>query len=50
MHRFSMIIIIIAVVMKFAAVNYPAITLVLWYFYIWFFYGFLIVKGYLVNR
>ena len=45
-----MIIIIIAVVMKFAAVNYPANTLVLWYFYIWFFYGFLIVKRYLVNR
>ena len=49
-HRFSMIIIIIAVVMKFAAVDYPAITLVLWYFYIWFFYGFLVVKGYSVNR
>ena len=44
LHLFSMIIIIIAVVMKFAAVNYPANTLVLWYFYIWFFYGFLIVK------
>ena len=50
LHRFSMIIIIIAVVMKFAAVDYPAITLVLWYFYIWFFYGFLVVKGYSVNR
>ena len=50
LHLFSMIIIIIAVVMKFAAVDYPAITLVLWYFYIWFFYGFLIVKGYSVNR
>ena len=44
LHRFSMIIITIAVVMKFAAVDYPAITLALWYFYIWFFYGFLIVK------
>lgn len=50
LHLFSMIIIIIAVVMKFAAVDYPAITLVLWYFYIWFFYGFLIMKGYSVNR
>lgn len=50
LHLFSMIIIIIAVVMKFAAVYYPAITLVLWYFYIWFFYGFLVVKGYSVNR
>ena len=44
-HLFSLIIIIVAVVMKLAAVDYPAITLVLWYFYIWFFYGYLIVKS-----
>ena len=50
LHLFSLIIIIIAVVMKFIDVDYPAITLVLWYFYIWFFYGFLIVRRYLIDR
>ena len=48
-HLFSLSIIIIAVVMKLKAVDYPAITLVLWYFYIWFFYGFLIVRRYLTD-
>ena len=43
-HVFSLAIIMIAVVMKIAGVEYPAITLVLWYFYIWFLYGILIVK------
>ena len=43
-HVFSLIIIIIAVFMKFAGVEYPAIALVLWYFYIWFLYGILIIK------
>ena len=43
-HVFSLIIIIIAVAMKFAGVEYPAIALVLWYFYIWFLYGILIIK------
>ena len=36
-HLFSLLIIIAAVIMKFASVDYPAVTLVLWYFYIWFF-------------
>ena len=48
-HLFSLIIIIIAVMMKLRAVDYPAITLVLWYFYIWFFYGFLIVRRCLIE-
>ena len=43
-HVFSLAIILIAVVMKIAGVEYPAVTLVLWYFYIWFLYGILIVK------
>ncbi|MBR4543247.1 MAG: hypothetical protein IKO53_03455 [Lachnospiraceae bacterium] len=45
-HVFSMVMIIIAVVMKIAGIDYPAITLVLWYFYIWFLYGILIVRTY----
>ncbi len=49
-HLFSLLIIIIAVIMKFATVEYPAITLVLWYFYIWFFYGYLIIKRYLIKH
>ena len=50
LHLFSLIIIIIAVAMKIAAVQYPAIALVLWYFYIWFFYGYLIIKRYLIKH
>ena len=38
-HVFSMVIIMIAIIMKIAGMDYPAITLVLWYFYIWFLYG-----------
>ena len=49
-HLFSLFIIIIAVIMKFAAIEYPAIILVLWYFYIWFFYGYLIIKRYLIKH
>ena len=45
-HLFSMLIILIAIVMKIVGMDYPAITLVLWYFYIWFLYGALIVKRY----
>lgn len=47
---FSLAIIVAAVIMKLASMEYPAITLVLWYFYIWFFYGFLIVRRYFVVR
>ena len=43
-HVFSMAIIAVAIIMKIVGVKYPAITLVLWYFYIWFLYGILIVK------
>ena len=50
MHIFSLIIIIIAVVMKVNSIDYPAITLVLWYFYIWFFYGYLIIKRYVIKH
>ena len=50
MHIFSLIIIIIAVVMKVNSIEYPAITLVLWYFYIWFFYGYLIIKRYVIKH
>jgi hypothetical protein len=49
-HLFSLAIIVAAVIMKLASMEYPAITLVLWYFYIWFFYGFLIVRRYFVLR
>ena len=45
-HVFSMVIIAVAIIMKIAGIKYPAITLVLWYFYIWFLYGILIVKRY----
>ena len=45
-HVFSLVMIIIAVVMKIAGIDYPAVTLVLWYFYIWFLYGILIVRTY----
>ena len=44
-HVFSMIIILIAIAMKIAGIDYPAITLVLWYFYIWFLYGALNIKA-----
>ena len=44
-HVFSMVIILIAIVMKISETDYPAITLVLWYFYIWFLYGTINVKA-----
>ena len=49
-HVFSMVIIAVAIIMKIVGVKYPAITLVLWYFYIWFLYGILIVKRYKAKR
>ena len=49
-HIFSMVIILIAIVMKIAGMDYPAITLVLWYFYIWFLYGALNVKSFVLNK
>jgi hypothetical protein len=49
-HIFSMVIILIAIAMKVAGMDYPAITLVLWYFYIWFLYGALNVKSFGLNK
>ena len=50
LHIFSMILIVIAIVMKIAGIAYPAITLVLWYFYLWFLYGSILVGRYIANR
>ena len=50
LHIFSMILIVIAIVMKIAGMAYPAITLVLWYFYLWFLYGSILVGRYIANR
>ena len=49
-HVFSMVIILIAIVMKIAGMDYPAITLVLWYFYIWFLYGALNAKAFWLDK
>ncbi len=38
-HSFSVAIIVVAFTMKFTHCDFPSITLVLWYFYIWFLYG-----------
>ena len=43
-HYFSLVILIIAIVMKISGLEYPAVALVLWYFYIWFLYGIVIIK------
>ena len=49
-HVFSMVLIIVALVMKLVAIAYPAITLLLWYFYLWFLYGSIIVGRYFVMK
>ncbi|MCR4786030.1 MAG: hypothetical protein K5847_05180 [Lachnospiraceae bacterium] len=49
-HVFSMVIIFIAIIMKIAGVAYPAIALVLWYFYIWFLYGTINAKPFWSGR
>lgn len=49
-HIFSLIILIIAIVMKILDITYPTISLVLWYFYIWFLYGIINVKSFNSNR
>ena len=41
---FSCVMILIAIVMKVMDIEYPIITLVLWYFYIWFYYGAMLSK------
>ena len=43
-HIFSLLLVIAAVVMKICSIAYPPLTLVLWYFYIWFLYGILIIR------
>ena len=43
-HYFSFAILIVAIIMKMAGLEYPATVLVLWYFYIWFLYGIIIIK------
>lgn len=45
-HIFSTFIIVVAISMKLLKIKYPTITLVFWYFYIWFVYGIRIVKRY----
>jgi hypothetical protein len=42
-----MILIIVAVVMKVGGIQYPAITLVFWYFYLWFLYGSILIRRYI---
>jgi hypothetical protein len=49
-HIFSMVIILIAIAMKIAGMDYPAITLVLWYFYIWFLYATINVKAFWADK
>ena len=43
-HLFSMVLIITAVILKIRGVPYPAVTLLFWYFYIWFLYGSILVR------
>ncbi len=45
-HVFSMILIAVAIIMKILGIPYPAITLLLWYFYLWFLYGSILVGRY----
>lgn len=47
LHIFSAIMLLIAIVMKLLKLEYPAVTLVLWYFYIWFVYGIRIIRRYI---
>ena len=44
LHIFSMVLIIAAVVMKVGGIPYPAITLLFWYFYLWFLYGSILIR------
>lgn len=49
-HIFSMGLIVMAIVMKIAGIAYPAITLLFWYFYLWFLYGSILVGRYVVKK
>ena len=42
---FSILMIVVAIVMKLCAISYPIWSLVLWYFYIWFVYGIQITRN-----
>lgn len=48
-HIVSLVAVIIAVAMKLMHVEYPTVALVLWYFYIWFLYGFISIKNWLLK-
>ena len=50
LHIFSMVLIIAAVVMKVGGIPYPAITLLFWYFYLWFLYGSILIRRYISER
>ena len=50
LHIFSMVLIVVAIVMKIAGIAYPAITLLLWYFYLWFLYGSILVGRYVAKK
>ncbi|MBQ3405946.1 MAG: hypothetical protein IJH11_01725 [Lachnospiraceae bacterium] len=50
LHIFSMVLIIAAVVMKIGGIPYPAITLLFWYFYLWFLYGSILIRMYISAR
>ena len=44
-HIFSSIILLVVIAMKISCVANPTISLVLWYFYIWFLYGIINVRS-----
>ncbi|MBE6350430.1 MAG: hypothetical protein E7062_06760 [Spirochaetaceae bacterium] len=50
LHLVSLILIIAAISMKILNIPYPTLSLVLWYFYIWFLYGLRIVGHYLEHQ
>ena len=41
----SLVCIILALTIKFLNISYPIVSLVFWYFYIWFLYGIQIIKS-----
>ena len=43
-HVLSLMMLLAAIVMKLMGRDYPAVTLVFWYFYIWFLYGTMLAK------
>ncbi len=49
-HIFSALLLIIAILMKVAGMQYPSTLLVFWYFYIWLLYGAICVENYYEKR